>query len=126
MTRDYEHYPDNDNGNLLWEMYEDGDDLTEPHEIEFSIVFETLEQAEKCALHLLQQEQKISLFQEDPEESGSNLWVLNAHVTMIPEYEDIEDLEEWFTRIATEFNGEYDGWGCMTYLYDTDEEFEEE
>ncbi|WP_273777345.1 ribonuclease E inhibitor RraB [Acinetobacter sp. GSS19] len=122
MTRDYTQYPDDDNGNLLWEMYEDGDDLNEPHEIEFSIVFKTLELAEKCALHLLQQEQKISLFQET---EGSKLWVLNAHVNMIPEYQDIQDLEEWFTRIATEFQGEYDGWGCMTYLYDLDEEVED-
>ncbi len=122
MTRDYNQYPDDDNGNLLWEMYEDGDDLNEPHEIEFSIVFKTLELAEKCALHLLQQEQKISLFQET---EGSQLWVLNAHVNMIPEYQDIQDLEEWFTRIATEFQGEYDGWGCMTYLYDLDEEVED-
>ncbi|WP_326518496.1 ribonuclease E inhibitor RraB [Acinetobacter sp. CAAS 2-6] len=122
MTRDYTQYPDDDNGNLLWEMYEDGDDLNEPHEIEFSIVFKTLELAEKCALHLLQQEQKISLFQET---EGSQLWVLNAHVNMIPEYQDIQDLEEWFTRIATEFQGEYDGWGCMTYLYDLDEEVED-
>ena len=122
MTRDYTQYPDDDNGNLLWEMYEDGDDLNEPHEIEFSIVFKTLELAEKCALHLLQQEQRISLFQET---EGSKLWVLNAHVNMIPEYQDIQDLEEWFTRIATEFQGEYDGWGCMTYLYDLDEEVED-
>lgn len=118
MTRDYQQYPDNDNGNLLWEMYEDGDDLTEPHDIEFSIVFETLEQAEQCALYLLHQEQKVSLFQEDPEIEGSGLWVLNAHITMIPEYQDIHDLEEWFGDIAKKFAGEYDGWGCMAYLFD--------
>ena len=37
MTRDYEQFPDDDNGNVLWQMAEDGDDLTELHEIEFSI-----------------------------------------------------------------------------------------
>lgn len=59
MTRDYEQFPDNDNGNVLWQMVEDGNDLSEPHEVEFSIVFEKQEQAEKCALHLLHQEQKF-------------------------------------------------------------------
>ena len=40
MTRDYEQFPDDDNGNVLWQMAEDGDDLTELHEIEFSIAFQ--------------------------------------------------------------------------------------
>jgi hypothetical protein len=65
MTRDYDQFPDNDNGNVLWQMVEDGNDLSEPHEVEFSVVFEKQEQAEKCALHLLHQEQKISLYQEE-------------------------------------------------------------
>ena len=65
MTRDYEQFPDDDNGNVLWQMHEDGDDLTETHEIEYSIAFTTQEQAEKCALYLLAEEQKISLFQDE-------------------------------------------------------------
>jgi len=44
---------------------------------------------------------------------------------MIPEYEDIEDLEQWFTRIGQEFNGDYDGWGCMSYLYEYEEDDEQ-
>ncbi len=39
MTRDYEQFPDDDNGNVLWQMAEDGDDLTELHEIEFQLHF---------------------------------------------------------------------------------------
>ena len=57
MSRNYELFPDDDNGNVLWQMYEDGNDLTDLHEIEFSIVFTTQEQADKCALHLLHEEQ---------------------------------------------------------------------
>lgn len=40
MTRDFEQFPDDENGNVLWQMAEDGDDLTEAHEIEFSIAFQ--------------------------------------------------------------------------------------
>ena len=40
-------------------------------------------------------------------------------------HEDIVDLEEWFTKIAEQFAGEYDGWGCTTYVYDLDEEEDE-
>ncbi|NCI77678.1 ribonuclease E inhibitor RraB [Acinetobacter kanungonis] len=122
MSRNYELFPDDDNGNVLWQMYEDGNDLTDLHEIEFSIVFTTQEQADKCALHLLHEEQKVSLFQEEVKNDGSDLWVLNIHVNMIPEYQDVQDLEEWFVKIAEMFHGEYDGWGCLSYLYDYDDE----
>ena len=111
MTRDYELYPDDDNGNVLWQMAEDGDDLSEPHEIEYSIAFQEQSQAEKCALYLLQEEQKITLFVD--EESDVSEWIITIYVYMEPEYSDIVDLEQWFTKIAEQFGGEYDGWGCM-------------
>lgn len=116
MTRDFEQFPDDDNGNLLWQMQEDGDDLNEVHEIEFSMYFKTQALAEKCALHLLLEEQKVSMYLD--EEIEPNEWVITVFVNLLPEYTDIVDLEEWFNKIATEFNGEYDGWGCTTYVFD--------
>lgn len=119
MNRDYEQFPDDDNGNILWQMVEDGDDLTELHEIEFSIAFQDQQNAEQCAMHLLYQEQKF-LFQDDSVEP--NEWIITIFVTMEPEYSDIVDLEQWFSTIAEQFNGEYDGWGCMAYVFEEDEE----
>lgn len=118
MTRDYEQFPDDDNGNVLWQMYEDGDDLGEPHQVEFAIVFKDQEKLEQAALHLLRQEQQVSFFND--EDTADEEWVLTVHVEMIPEYADIVDLEEWFNGIAEQFDGEYDGWGCMAYVYDED------
>lgn len=123
MSRNYEQFPDNDNGNLLWQMQEDGDDLNEVHEIEFSMYFKTPQLAEKCALSLLQQEQKVSLYLD--EETEPNEWVITVYVHLLPNYEDIVDLEEWFGKIAEQYEGEYDGWGCTTYIFD-DEDIEEE
>ncbi|MDM1762731.1 MULTISPECIES: ribonuclease E inhibitor RraB [unclassified Acinetobacter] len=122
MTRDFEQFPDDDNGNLLWQMQEDGDDLNEIHEIEFSLYFKTQELAEKCAIHLLFEEQKISMYLD--EEIEPNEWVITVFVNLLPDYSDIVDLEEWFSKIAEQFSGEYDGWGCSTYIFD-DEEYEE-
>lgn len=119
MNRDYEQFPDDDNGNVLWQMVEDGDDLTELHEIEFSIAFQDQQNAEQCAMHLLYQEQKF-LFQDDSVEP--NEWIITIFVTMEPEYSDIVDLEQWFSTIAEQFNGEYDGWGCMAYVFDEEED----
>lgn len=124
MTRDYQQFPDNDNGNLLWQMFEDGSDLNEPYEVEFTIVFEQQQHADQCALHLLHQEQKISLYQEDQQEDQTHLWVLNIHINMILEHDDLVDLEEWLGRIAEQFSGRYDGWGCMSYLFDYEDDEE--
>lgn len=120
MTRDLERFPEDDNGNVLWQMHQDGDDLEEMHQIEFSIVFTDQQKLEQCALHLLHQEQKVSFFEED--EESASAWVLSIHVEMIPDYVDILDLEEWVMNVAEQFGGEYDGWGCMAYVYDDEEE----
>ena len=121
--RDLELFPNDDNGDVLWQMAQDGDDLTEAHEIEYSIAFTDKAKAEQCALFLLHEEQKISLFID--EESDNQEWIITIYVYMEPEYSDIVDLEEWFTKIANEHGGEYDGWGCMAYIYD-DEDIDEE
>ena len=121
--RDLELFPNDDNGDVLWQMAQDGDDLTEAHEIEYSIAFTDKVKAEQCALFLLHEEQKISLFID--EESENQEWIITIYVYMEPEYSDIVDLEEWFTKIANEHGGEYDGWGCMAYVYD-DEDIDEE
>ena len=121
--RDLELFPNDDNGDVLWQMAQDGDDLTEAHEIEYSIAFTDKAKAEQCELFLLHEEQKISLFID--EESENQEWIITIYVYMEPEYSDIVDLEEWFTKIANEHGGEYDGWGCMAYVYD-DEDIDEE
>ena len=120
MTRNYELYPDDDNGNVLWQMHTDGDDLTEPHEIEYSLAFKSEEQADQCALYLLKEEQKISIFEDTEGESSE--WIITIYVYMEPEHSDIVDLEEWFNKIAEQHGGEYDGWGCMAYVYDDEDE----
>ncbi|MGM7372925.1 ribonuclease E inhibitor RraB, partial [Acinetobacter baumannii] len=29
---------------------------------------------------------------------------------------------QWLSTIAEQFNGEYDGWGCMAYVFDEEED----
>ena len=119
MTRDFDLYPDDDNGNVLWQMHEDGSEMSEFFDIEFSIAFKEKAKAEQCALHLLHLEQKVSLFSED--ELTETEWTVTIHVHMEPQYTDIVDLEEWFIGIAEKFQGEYDGWGCLSYVYDDED-----
>src|SRR5690606_21025108 len=116
MSRDYNQFPDDENGNVLWQMHQDGDDLQEAHEIEFSLVLSDEEQADRCALYLLKEEQKISLFQD--EESATLEWIITIYVYMEPTNEETLDREQWFSKIAPDIQDAYGGWRCMVYVYD--------
>ena len=116
MYRDYQKFPDDDNGNILWQMYQDGDDLSEVHEIEFSLTFNEQALAERAALHLLREEQKITLGLDQDLQPPQ--WRVTLFIDMPPNYQEIVDLEEWLGQIAQDFSGEYDGWGCMAYVFD--------
>jgi regulator of RNase E activity RraB len=116
MYRDYQKFPDDENGNILWQMYQDGDDLSETHEIEFSLTFNEQAKAERAALHLLREEQKVSLFLD--QELRPAEWRLTLFIDMLPNYQEIVDLENWLSQMMHDFEGEYDGWGCMAYVFD--------
>ncbi|WOE33021.1 MULTISPECIES: ribonuclease E inhibitor RraB [unclassified Acinetobacter] len=118
MIRDDQQFPHDDNGDVLWQMYQDGDDLSEAHEIEYSLAVQHQQSAERCALHLLHQDQKITLSQDDE----SDIWFITIYLYMEPIYADIVAVEQWLTDIADQYDAEYDGWGCMAYVYDEDEE----
>ena len=61
----------------------------------------------------------------EDEEADTLEWIITIYMYMEPDYSDIVDIEEWFTKIAVQHGGEYDGWGCMAYVYD-DEDMEDE
>jgi len=114
MQRDDQQFPNDDNGDVLWQMAQDGDDFNESREIDFSLVFTGQQQAEQCALYLLHQGQKISLYQED--EEGDLIWDMIVHIDMQPDYAEIVEIESWLITISQKFFGEYDGWGCMAFV----------
>lgn len=114
MQRDPQQFPADENGDVLWQMALDGDDLTEIREIDFTLIFPDQSLAEQSALHLLRQEQKVSLYQED--EEGDLLWEVVVHITMPPDYAEIVEIETWLKQVALQFSGQYDGWGCMAWV----------
>jgi hypothetical protein len=59
MKRDYAKYLDDENGDVLWQMLQHGDDLSKPREIDFSVIFPTEDAALEFAVVLLRHEQKV-------------------------------------------------------------------
>ncbi|AOA57519.1 ribonuclease E inhibitor RraB [Acinetobacter larvae] len=122
LERNDLQFPADENGELLWQMYLDGNDLSEVHQIEFSLLFTDQKKLEQCALFLLHEEQKLAFFEDDVQ---PELWVLTVFVDMVPDHEDITALEQWFIGIAAQHGAEYDGWGCVGYIYEFDQDEDE-
>lgn len=55
-------------------------------------------------------------FETDIHESSKpDSWDCIAYKEMVPEYVEIHDLRNWLEKIATDLNGEYDGWETQVF-----------
>ena len=111
MSRNYKQFPDDENGDILFNMAQDGDNLSKEREVDFSVIFPTEDAAIKFAVHLLRNEQKVSF---SPYEEHDELpWQVQAHPVMIPTHENISGYESQLAEDSAVFGGRNDGWGCF-------------
>lgn len=111
MERDVNRFPDDVNGDALWEMHNNGDDLSRPREIEFAVLFRNEQEALKFAETLLINRQKILL--SDNGENNNYPFEIVVFVYMEAGYEEITGYQDLLEMHATKFNGVGDGWGCL-------------
>jgi len=111
MNRDPEKFPDNINGDTLWRMQQNGDDLSKAREIEFTVIFATEEDAVNFGETMLINRQKILL--SDNEENNESPFELVAYVYMEASYEEISAYEDLLELHSDQYNGHNDGWGCL-------------
>lgn len=109
--RDFNQFPDDDNGDVLWNMHSDGDNLSKPREVDFSVIFPTEEAALKFAVHMLRNEQKVSFSAYEGNEELP--WQVELHPVMEPNHENISHYEELLAKDAAAYGGRNDGWGAM-------------
>lgn len=109
MKRDLTLYPQDPNGDVLWELAQKGEDLTTEREIDFPVLFPTEAAALQYAVELLKQGQKVSFTAYD--EDDDLPWQVTAHQTMLPLHADIGELEELLDEGAQPLGGRTDGWG---------------
>jgi hypothetical protein len=103
-------FPDDENGAMLRQMAAEGDDLSVPREIDFSVIFPAEEAALKFAVLLLKNGQKVSFGEH--EDDGELLWLVQAHPYMIPSHENISGYEGLLASEADSLGGQTVGWGC--------------
>ena len=110
MIRDKSTYPDDENGDALWNMVQQGDDLSKKRGIEFTVIFSTEEDALKFGGILLFNRQQVLLY--DNEEFEEYPYAIVATVAMAPTHKEITDYENLLLKYASHLNGYNDGWSC--------------
>lgn len=112
MERDLALFPDDNNGNALWQMLQEGDDLSQAREIEFSVIFPNQELALKFGHLLLENNQKLSFcaYQENEEFP----WEITAYPEMPASYENIAAYQNLLQASSEPLKGQFDGWYCVS------------
>lgn len=113
MTRDFNQFPDDENGHVLRRLVEHGDNLAIPREIDFSLDFDSEQAALECGMFLFKNEFKIQLeppLEDDPESP----WTVQVMPFMAPDHAEISSLEGYLKDVAKHYGGDCSGWGCAT------------
>lgn len=112
MERNLALFPEDENGNALWQMLQEGDDLTEAREIEFSVIFPNEELALKFGHLLLENNQKLSFCSYQGDEGYP--WEITAYPEMPASYENIEAYIELLRASSAPLKGKFDGWFSLS------------
>src|ERR1700761_2110767 len=107
-----EYFPEDENGDVLRRMERNGDDLSIPRDINFSVVFASREKAESFAALIHQRGLKISVENSNCVQEAP--WDVTVTKHMQPTYKAIKDFEEELDHISTSLGGRNDGWGCFS------------
>lgn len=109
MDRDETRFPQDENGEVLWRIAQQGVDLSEEREIDFAVIFPSREAALKFAVFALQTEAKVSF--SPYEENEEFPWQVYVHPVMEPTHADISEFEAFLGARAEQLGGKNDGWG---------------
>ncbi len=112
MKRDLDTFPNDENGDALYKMAMEGDNLASPREIDFFVLFPTEQQALSFGETLLFNRQKVSL--ADNHENPHYPFEIRVHVHMEPTHDKIDDYEKLLEEYAQEQEGFVEGWGCYS------------
>lgn len=104
-------FPKNANGDALRRLQEDGDDLSLPRAVDFTVVFSNEVAAGQFATPLRQLGYEVSWKETHcvPELP----WDVVVSNNMVPSYSAISEFEAELERRARTLEGRNDGWGCF-------------
>jgi hypothetical protein len=103
-------YPEDDNGDVLWQMHKAGDDLAKRRKMNFNFLFRDESAARAFAANAESSGfvTDVSYFAE------KSSWDAECSLDMVPTHRKISASERQLVGMATAAGGQPDGWGCMS------------
>lgn len=92
---------------VLDQLKKAGSDMSKPHNIEFFLYFENQEAADRAAKQVEKDVENAKVQRA----ANDSAWLCFATKRMVPDHEELVRLRKRFNSIASESQGEYDGWG---------------
>jgi hypothetical protein len=105
-------HPDDDNGDALRRLEEQGDDLTKARNVDFSVVFPIESVAQRFEEHFRAQGSTASVYFS--EEMKEFPWNVNIVKSMAPSHRKIGEFETSLQEVADALGGHNDCWGCFS------------
>lgn len=107
-------FPDDQTGDALRHIKEQGDDLSVPRDVDFSVVFPD-EYSAQCFIEIVKPHFKKMRYSKT-ETSQPVTWDVTATRFMSLYHQDITQTEQFLEDAAADFGGENDGWGCFNVM----------
>ncbi|WP_316569339.1 ribonuclease E inhibitor RraB [Neobacillus sp. YIM B06451] len=104
-----EKFPDDADGQVLKNLYEDGVDFKQPQNVDFFVAVPDKESGE-AILKLLREDGFNSELEQDEK---SEEWTCYCFVRMLLNHQDIIDIQKRLDELSEPFGGYSDGWGVM-------------
>lgn len=104
-----DHFPNDDNGQILRLMHEAGDDLSKARNVDFCFIFG--ERAQALDFMRLVPDKGIEMSLSWYEEKSS--WQVIITIYMTPSHAGITAMESAMSKKAEQAGGSADGWGCL-------------
>ena len=111
MSRDKQLFPDDEIGDALWALQEDGEDLSIEHEVEFAVIFPDEQSALDFAIMLLQNGQKVAYSEYDGNDQLP--WQVLAYPVMELSHEHISGYAALLSEHSADLGGQMDGWSAL-------------
>lgn len=105
---------DPENEDVLNRMRSQGDDITQPREVDFVVVFADEHSAETFAHLIVSPENRVSVSMAGVQESFP--WDVRIKRVMAPTNDSVTSFEEELAELAKPYGGKNDGWGCFTQV----------
>ena len=110
--RDFDLFPDDANGDILFGIAQSAGDLIRPSDIDFAHVFPSEDEANSFDVALAADfVRDVSPYHK----RAGHAWQVVANRRMIPSHRNITSTERSLGDLAVTFHGSSDGWGFMTH-----------